>query len=52
MTEDQTEDEQRTAVSPKLPYVKPFIRVLDMEDSAGKNHFAPIESVSSTFGPS
>jgi len=33
MTDDVTEDGQPTAAPPKLPYVAPFLRHLDVADS-------------------
>jgi hypothetical protein len=54
MTTDNTEDRQGEPEMPpgmKRPYVKPFVRDLDVEDSAGKQLFAFSESARTT-GPS
>jgi hypothetical protein len=49
---DTTEDGESTASPPKrLPYVAPFLRHLDLEDSEGKTSGDPNE-FGPTFGPS
>jgi hypothetical protein len=51
MTDNTPEDVDRGATEvapPKRLYVKPFIRVLDMEDSAGKNLHPNTRATSTT----
>jgi 16S rRNA C967 or C1407 C5-methylase (RsmB/RsmF family) len=45
MTDDVTEDRELAAAAPaKGPYVKPYLRVLDLEASAGGKTANPSET--------
>jgi hypothetical protein len=50
MTDDSADTDQRAA---RRPYVKPFVRNLDVEDTEGKATFVPVEAIhGQSFGPS
>ena len=50
MADDSTETDHRGG---RRPYVKPFVRNLDVEDTEGKATFVPVEAIhGQSFGPS